>query len=461
MKVHLGRRLGWPLALVLALVAPLFVAAVAAAQVVIPPIAPPKPAAPRVANATSIGIGDLSEGVNFAVQGNFDAARTSFNLFKDDWTAVREEVVRQSSDIADMVDDAIAEVQALVDETPAPAQSRYLPVYRKLSDVVEEANQQLALIAPTTGALRIPTPDLGQSVSWASQGNLAKAHDEFEQFQDDWSLIRDTVGQSLPTGAAAIDAATLRVQNLIANPANPNPAQADYFGALQALQQAVVAANAQLATMAPSAGGAPQGALNIRVRDLAEAVESAGADDLARARSEFGQFAEGWATLAGPVRTQRPDLADLVDAAVVQVRLIFGASNPAKTEYLPALQLLQEVVEAANGELAAAPPAPAAAPVAAGAAVTIRVRDLAEAVEGADAGNLAEARSEFGQFMTGWAQVKDAVAQRSGPLADRVEAAAARARRELGEDPPQLDEIQETLHTLQTAVDDANAQLGN
>src|SRR6185436_19310640 len=131
MKLFIWRRVATPVLLLAALLVPLFVAALASAQVVIPPIAPPKPAAPRVANATSIGIGDLSEAVNFAVQGNFNETRNSFTLFKDDWTAVAPEVERQSSDIADMVMDAINEVQGIVDAAPPPPQDAYLPVIRK------------------------------------------------------------------------------------------------------------------------------------------------------------------------------------------------------------------------------------------------------------------------------------------------------------------------------------------
>jgi hypothetical protein len=460
MKVHVWRHAATPVTLLAALLAPLFVAALASAQVVIPPIAPPKPAAARSANATTIGIGDLSEGVNFALQGAFGDAKNSFNLFKDDWAAVAGEVERQSTDIADMVMDAIAEVQGIVDETPPPPQTRYFPAFRKLADVIEEANSQLALIAPPSSALHIATPDLGQSVVWASQGNLAKAHDEFQQFQDEWSLIKETVRQSLPAGAATIDAATARVQNLIANPANPNPAQSDYFPALQTLQAAVTDANAQLAALAPQSAPQTQGPLTIRVRNLAEAVDNAGDEDLPGARSEFNQFMNDWSSLASAVRQQRGDVADMIDAAIVRVDTIFASANPPKTEYFPALQELQQVVEDANRELAevGAPiVTPGPASVAGGTPLTIRTADLDEAVEHAQDGNLDGAKSEFGQFSARYAQVKDAVRQRSPALADRIDAAAAAAQRALDENDSYLG----ALRTLQQAVADANTQLGN
>src|SRR5438105_3924790 len=215
------------------MVGALYVAPVASAQVVIPPIAPPKPAVPRAANAIVISTGDLNAALNWARQGAFGDASTSFKLFKDDWQTVVDDVRQQSADIANNVDDAIADVVDIVDDQPPPAQSTYLPVFQKLAQVVEDANAQLGLIAPTTNALRISTTDLGQSVMWASQGNLAKTHDEFDQFRDDWSLVRDAVRQQLPTHAEKVDAATTAVQAIVSNPANLTPAQTQYFPALQ------------------------------------------------------------------------------------------------------------------------------------------------------------------------------------------------------------------------------------
>jgi hypothetical protein len=354
MQVVLSRPWAARATLLGGLVAALYVAPVANAQVVIPPIAPPKPAVPRAANAIVISTGDLNEALNWARQGAFADASTSFKLFKDDWQTVVDDVRQQSADIAKNVDDAIADVQDVVDDQPPPAQSTYFPVFQKLAQVVEEANTQLGLIAPTTNALRISTTDLGQSVTWASQGNLAKTHDEFDQFRDDWGLVRDAVRQQLPDPAEKIDAATAAVQVIVSNPANLTPAQAQYFPALQNLQQVVVDTNAQLASMAPptAAPASPAtGPIKIRDSNLGESVDWAGDGNLARARSEFSQFQEDWKSVADAVRRQQADVADHVDNAISEVQTIFGASAPAKEEYFPALQNLQQVVEDANTQL--------------------------------------------------------------------------------------------------------------
>jgi methyl-accepting chemotaxis protein len=336
------------------LVSALYVAPVASAQVVIPPIAPPKPAVPRAANAIVISTGDLNAALNWARQGAFADATTSFKLFKDDWQTVVDDVRQQSADIAKSVDDAIADVVDVVDDQPPPAQSTYFPAFQKLAQVVEDANTQLGLIAPVTNALRISTTDLAQSVTWASQGNLAKTHDEFDQFRDDWSLVRDAVRQQLPAQAEKVDAATAAVQAIVSNPANLTPAPSQYFPALQNLQQIVLDTNAQLASMAsPVAAPASPAASPIKIQDgnLGESVDWAGDGNLARARSEFSQFQDDWKSVADAVRRQQADVADHVENAIAEVQTIFGASAPAKEEYFPALQNLQQVVEDANKQL--------------------------------------------------------------------------------------------------------------
>jgi hypothetical protein len=358
MKVLFSRQAGTPLVLLAAILAPLFVVAVSSAQVVLPPIAPPKPAVARNPNATQIGTGDLSEAVNFAIAGSWAETVTSFNLFKQDWVAVGDEVRGQSTQIADVVDTAINEFQDLVDADPPPTLDVYAPAIRRLSDMVEEANSQLNAIAPATAPLRIPATDLAQSTDWARQGNLVKAHDEFQQFSDDWSLSRAAVRQASPAVADAIEVATGALLAIIANPANQAPSQSEYYPAFQALLQAVLDGNKVLATLGPAPAAAP-----------------------------------GPATTAGPI--------------------------------------------------------------------SIRTGDLDEAVEWAAESNLTRARSEFGQFQSSWANVKDAVRQRSAALADQIDAAATRAQRELNEDPAQQDEYFEALQRLQTAVTEANNQLGN
>src|ERR1700738_5323366 len=84
-----------------ALIAPFLFTLVVGAQPVVPPIAPPKPAVPRAPNAIVISTGDLNSSVNWARQGRLGDATTSFNLFKDDWNVVVDDVRQQSGDIAD------------------------------------------------------------------------------------------------------------------------------------------------------------------------------------------------------------------------------------------------------------------------------------------------------------------------------------------------------------------------
>jgi hypothetical protein len=337
-----------------ALVAVLLLSSPAAAQPVLPPIAPPKPIAPRAANAIVISTGDLNEAVNWARQGNLANATDAFNLFRDDWNATADDVSAQSDEIAQMVIQAIDSVRDVLDDSPPPAQAKYFPAFQNLASVIEDANAQLGQIAPATAALRINPTDLGQSVAWASQGNLARAHDEFSQFQDDWSLVRDAVRQQAPTLADAVEAASANVSSIINDPANPAPTQTAYFPALQSLQQAVLDANAQLAQLgAPAAGNAAPGSGPIKIRsgNLDESVDWAGQENLDRARSEFGQFKDDWAGVQAAVRRQQADVADQVENAIDQVDTILAASNPPKTDYFPALQNLQSVVDDANKQL--------------------------------------------------------------------------------------------------------------
>src|SRR5712692_425851 len=231
------------------LVAPVVFAWLVGAQPVVPPIAPPKPAVPRAANAIVISTGDLNSSVNWARQGRLVDATTSFNLFKDDWNVVDNDVRQQSADIADQVDAAIAQVDDVLGnpDSMAPDQSQYYPLLQNLQQVVEDSNTQLGLIAPVTNALRVNPTNLGQSVTWATQANLAKAHDEYGQFRDDWSLVRDAVRQQALTAADMVDDANAQVQAIVADPTRPAPDQSEYLPALQNLQQLVVEVNAELA----------------------------------------------------------------------------------------------------------------------------------------------------------------------------------------------------------------------
>src|SRR3981081_608576 len=240
-----------------ALVAPLVFAWVVGAQPVVPPIAPPKPAVPRAANAIVISTGDLNSSVNWARQGRLADAATSFNLFKDDWNVVDDDVRQQSADIADQVDGAIAQVNDTLGNPETPDQSQYYPVLQNLQQVVEESNTQLGLMAPATNALRINPTNLGEAVTWASQANLARAHDEYGQFRDDWSLVREAVRQQALPAADMVDDANAQVQAIVADPARPSPDQSEYLPALQHLQQIVADANTQLAQLSAQAAPNP------------------------------------------------------------------------------------------------------------------------------------------------------------------------------------------------------------
>jgi hypothetical protein len=338
------------------LLAALWVAPLVSAQPIVPPIAPPKPAVPRAANALVISTGDLNSSVNWARQGNLVDATTSFNLFKDDWNVVDDDVRGQSADLADQVDAAIAQIDDVLGQPdmPPPGQADYYPAFQTLQQVVEEANTQLGLIAPVTSALRINAANLGQSVTWASQANLARAHDEYGQFRDDWSLVRNAVRQVALPAADMVDDANAQVQAIVADPARPSPDQSEYLPVLQHLQQVVADVNSQLAKLAPSAApdaAAAAGPIVIRPSNLGESVDWAGQGNLASAKSEFSQFQEDWASVKSAVRQKSPDIADQIDAAIAQVQTIVAASTPPKEQYFPALQDLQKLVEDANQKL--------------------------------------------------------------------------------------------------------------
>jgi hypothetical protein len=327
-------------------------APVAAAQPVVPPIAPPKPAVPRAANAIVISTGDLNASVNWARQGNFVETAKSFNLFMEDWTVIADEVQGQSETIAGKVDDAASQVADVLIVSPPAAQTTYYPVLQNLQQVVEDANAELGQIAPASAALRINPTNLSQAVTWASQGNLAKAHDEFNQFLDDWSLVSAAVRQQSPSAADSVEAASAAVQAVIADPARPAPDPSEYYPKLQALQQVVRDTNAQLATSGPVFVAVPAGSIKISPGNLGESVDWANQGNLASARSEFRQFQGDWAKVKDAIRQKSPAIADQVEAAIARAEPVVSGADPAKEDYLAALQDLQTVVDDANSKLA-------------------------------------------------------------------------------------------------------------
>jgi hypothetical protein len=322
------------------------------AQVVVPPIAPPKPAVERNPNALVIGTGDLNEALNWARQGNLSEATTSFHLFRDDWQSVSDEVRAQSDEVADGVDTAVAAVEGLVTAPQAPDQGTYFPVFQSLANTVEDANAQLNALAPAIGTLRIAPTDLGQSVTWASQGNLAKAHDEFDQFRDDWSLVQVAVRQAAPPIADGIDQATAKVTAIISNPNNTNPPQSEYYPALQALQQTVLDANKQLALLgAPEAAPEAGVPVTIKAGNLGQSVTAAGAGDLANAKKEYGEFQDDWSAVKDAVRARSGAMADRIEAANTKAGNELKEDPPTQSQYFEALQTLQQAVLDANAQL--------------------------------------------------------------------------------------------------------------
>jgi ABC-type transporter Mla subunit MlaD len=155
---------------------------------------------------------------------------------------------------------------------------------------------------------------------------------------------------------------------------------------------------------------------------------------------------------------QHAPLADQVEEAIANVQSILAASEPPKTDYFPALQQLQQIVEAANQELASS--SPQAAPVMA-AVTRIRDADLAEAADLAGEGDQARARSEFAQSQRTWTEVRGALREQLPSVVDRIDAAVARTERELAQEPAMQSEYAAALETLLQLVGEANAQLGN
>src|SRR5262249_9144411 len=159
---------------------------------------------------------------------------------------------------------------------------------------------------PAIGTLRIAPTDLGQAVTWASQGNLAKTHDEFDQFRDDWSLVQGAVRQTAPAIADGVDQATAKVTAIVSNSNNPNPSQSEYYPALQALQQTVRDANRQLAQLGAAPAAAPNAGapVTIRAGNLGQSVNAAGAGDLANAKKEYAEFQDDWGRVSDAVRAR-------------------------------------------------------------------------------------------------------------------------------------------------------------
>jgi hypothetical protein len=274
----------------------------------------------------------------------------------------------------------------------------------------------------------IGTSHLSEAVESAREGDIDEVLENFLAFGNIWNTTKADVVKGAPTQAQAVQTAFDQANALLGDPKQPAPPQAQYSPALQALLRAVRTANTTLAggaAPAAAAGPAPQ----IRGGDLGEAVDAAGKSDLTVARREFGEFDEDWDKIEDSLEASAPAVHASVDAAVDQVSDLIGdaSKSPPQSQYYPALQNLQKVVQDANTTLssgaapapaAPAPAAPAPAPAAPAAAAPaasagpgpeIASHDLGQAVDYASKSDLAGARKEFGEFSDDWDKIADAV----------------------------------------------------
>jgi hypothetical protein len=198
----------------------------------------------------------------------------------------------------------------------------------------------------------IGTSHLSEAVESAREGDIDEVLENFLAFGNIWNTTKADVVKGAPTQAQAVQTAFDQANALLGDPKQPAPPQAQYSPALQALLRAVRTANTTLAggaAPAAAAGPAPQ----IRGGDLGEAVDAAGKSDLTVARREFGEFDEDWDKIEDSLEASAPAVHASVDAAVDQVSDLIGdaSKSPPQSQYYPALQNLQKVVQDANTTL--------------------------------------------------------------------------------------------------------------
>jgi len=188
------------------------------------------------------------DAVGAAGNGNLAEAHGNLNQFRDVWNTTKADIRKMSASAADAVQAAYDQAAAVISDPsrPVPQQSEYLPVLQNLLKAVQSADVELARGA-STGDVAGPPPqvrtgNLGEAVDWASKSELAKARDEFSQFQRDWDRVRDAFRSRAASVADQVDAAIAQVDALIGD-ASANPPQAQYLGALRNLQQVVQSAN--------------------------------------------------------------------------------------------------------------------------------------------------------------------------------------------------------------------------
>jgi hypothetical protein len=225
--------------------------AIVAHHVLLGDVAPvPCPPAASPVSTDVIGTQHLSDAVDAAKNGDNADAADLFDAFKALWTNVKPQVTKQSPTVAQNVQSAVDQVNALVGQSNVSAQVQ--PALRNLMQVVTDANTSLAgggpAAATATGGAAVAPPqispgNLGEAVDWASQANLAKMRDEFGQFQTDWSKVSTAWHTANPSTADGIDAAIAQLNSVIGDPSQ-SPPQSQYQPLVLALQKLVLDANA-------------------------------------------------------------------------------------------------------------------------------------------------------------------------------------------------------------------------
>jgi hypothetical protein len=84
---------------------------------------------------------NLGEAVDWANKGDLANTRKEFNEFQDDWSKVSGAWHATNPTVANAIDDAISQLQAVIgDSSQSPAQSQYQPLAESLLKAVQDAN---------------------------------------------------------------------------------------------------------------------------------------------------------------------------------------------------------------------------------------------------------------------------------------------------------------------------------
>ena len=219
---------------------------------------PCPPAKTTVVDA--IGTTHLADAVEAADAKDLADSIELFKGFNVLWAAAKPKVQAQSAPLAQTVQTAVDQVNALIGDPNAPAasQSQYAAALADLLKTVKSANFAIAHgnaqagVAGSPGAAALPAiraGNLGQAVDAATSGDLANTRKEFGEFQDDWGRVSDAWHAGNASVASGIDAAITQLKGVIGD-TSQSPAQAQYQPIIQNLQKLVQDANAN-ATAAP------------------------------------------------------------------------------------------------------------------------------------------------------------------------------------------------------------------